>query len=153
MPSLHIEKSRGKDGKEEVTVTEGAALPAWSADAAFAVVGKAYPRVEGAEKVTGRARYTYDIRLPGQPYARVLHNCMEPHGCTASWEGGNLTLWTSTQSVFDVRATVAQKLGLPEHRVRVIKQYMGGGFGSKQVAWKPDVIGALLAKMFGRPVQ
>ena len=83
----------------------------------------------------------------------ALHNCLEPHGCTATWEGDQLTLWDSTQSVFDVRAQVAQKLGLPEHHVRVIKQYMGGGFGSKQIAWKQDVIAALLAKQSGRPVQ
>ena len=83
----------------------------------------------------------------------ALHNCLEPHGCTASWEGENLTLWDSTQSVFDVRQQVAEQLGLPEHQVRVIKQYMGGGFGSKQIAWKHTVIAALLSKQSGRPVQ
>ena len=40
------------------------------------IVGKPHPRVEGAEKVTGRARYASDIRLPGQLYARVLRS---PH--------------------------------------------------------------------------
>ena len=83
----------------------------------------------------------------------ALHNCLEPHGCTAAWDGDRLTLWSSTQSVFDVRQRVAEALGLPEHHVRVIKQHMGGGFGSKQIAWKQDVIAALLAKESGRPVQ
>jgi xanthine dehydrogenase YagR molybdenum-binding subunit len=83
----------------------------------------------------------------------ALHNCLEPHGCVAAWEGDRLTLWDSTQSVFDVREEVAQKLKLPEHHVRVIKQFMGGGFGSKQVAWKHTVIAALLSKQAGRPVQ
>src|SRR5207249_10206944 len=76
-----------------------------------------------------------------------------PHGCTAAWDGDRLTLWDSTQSVFDVREEVAAKLGLPEHHVRVIKQHMGGGFGSKQVAWKHTVMAALLSKRAGRPVQ
>jgi xanthine dehydrogenase YagR molybdenum-binding subunit len=83
----------------------------------------------------------------------ALHNCLEPHGCVAQWEGDQLTLWDSTQSIFDVREEVAKKLALPEHKVRVIKQYMGGGFGSKQVAWKHTVIAALLSKRSGRPVQ
>lgn len=83
----------------------------------------------------------------------ALHNCMEPHGCVAAWEGDALTLYESTQGVFSVRSEVAQKLGLPEAKVRVITQHMGGGFGSKQIAWKHSVIAALLAKRAGRPVQ
>src|SRR5690606_6308000 len=85
--------------------------------------------------------------------AVALHNALEPHGCTASWEGDHLTLYDSTQSVFTVREQVAQALGLPEHRLRVIKQHMGGGFGAKQIAWKQDVIAALLSREAGRPVQ
>ncbi|HEX2513068.1 MAG TPA: molybdopterin cofactor-binding domain-containing protein, partial [Chloroflexota bacterium] len=83
----------------------------------------------------------------------ALHNCLEPHSCVATWEGDSLTLWDSTQSIFEVRQQVAQKLRLPEHHVRVIKQYMGGGFGSKQIAWKHTVIAALLSRAAGRPVQ
>ena len=83
----------------------------------------------------------------------ALHNSLEPHGCTAAWDGQTLTLWDSTQSIFTVREQVAQALGLPEHRVRVIKQHMGGGFGAKQISWKQDVIAALLAQRSGRPVQ
>ena len=83
----------------------------------------------------------------------ALHNCLEPHGCTATWEGDHLTIWDSTQSIFDVRQEVAEKLGLPEHHVRVIKQFMGGGFGSKQIAWKHTAIAALLSQQAGRPVQ
>jgi CO/xanthine dehydrogenase Mo-binding subunit len=83
----------------------------------------------------------------------ALHNALESHGCTASWEGDRLTLWDSTQAVFAVRQQVAEKLGLPEHRVRVINHHMGGGFGAKQIAWKHDVIAALLSRQTGRPVQ
>jgi CO/xanthine dehydrogenase Mo-binding subunit len=83
----------------------------------------------------------------------ALHNAMEPHGCTAAWEGDTLVLHESTQGIFAVRDEVAQKLGLPEERVRVITQHMGGGFGAKQIAWKHSVIAALLAKRAGRPVQ
>lgn len=83
----------------------------------------------------------------------ALHNALEPHGCTAAWEGDTLVLYESTQGIFAVREEVASKLGLPEKRVRVITQHMGGGFGAKQIAWKHSVIAALLAQRARRPVQ
>src|SRR5688572_5951089 len=281
MPIQHIATLRdgaSEDNKLKVVETRG--LPSWEADAEFTVVGQRHTRIEGAEKVTGRAQYSYDIQLPGQLYARVLrspypharvisidasqaealhgvhavltmangsevewytekcklfdatvrfvgdevaavaaeseeiaedalrliqvtyeplpfvidiedalrpdaplvhpgnehgnftdepkryergdvdaglreadvvidqtyfteaalHNALEPHGCTAHWHGNQLTLWESTQGIFEVREQVAEKLGLPEHHVRVIKHHMGGGFGAKQVPWKHTVI-------------
>ena len=51
---------------------------AWDADARLSVVGQRLPRLEGAEKVTGRARYCYDVRLPGMLQA-VLVTSPHPH--------------------------------------------------------------------------
>jgi xanthine dehydrogenase YagR molybdenum-binding subunit len=45
---------------------------AWDADARLSVVGQPAPRIEGPEKVTGRARYCYDVRLPGMLHAAVV---------------------------------------------------------------------------------
>lgn len=292
MPIQQIERTQdAENGKEKLTAKAKRELPPWDGQIHFTSVGQPYPRVEGAQKVTGQARYAYDMRLPGQLYARVLrsphphariraidtsaaarlpgvyavlssanapeigwyqqdksklfdttlrfvgdevaavaaeseeiaddalrllavdyevlpfildmeaalqpnaprvhdegnqvedptiysrgdpaaglqqadviidqvyttqtalHNAFEPHGCTAVWEGEQLVLWESTQGIFKVREQVAAKLGLPQHQVRVIKQFMGGGFGAKQVAWKHAVIAALLAKAANRPVQ
>ncbi len=83
----------------------------------------------------------------------ALHNCMETHGSVAFWEGDALTVWDSTQHIFGVRAGLAQLLGLTLHKVRVIKKYMGGGFGSKNGLGKYTIIAALGAKMTGRPVK
>jgi CO/xanthine dehydrogenase Mo-binding subunit len=83
----------------------------------------------------------------------ALHNALEPHGCTALWQGDTLVLYESTQGIFAVRDEVAEKLGLAKERVRVVTQHMGGGFGAKQIAWKHSVIAALLARRAGRPVQ
>lgn len=288
MPTLQVTKQDGDDGAT-IGLVEEEPLAVWPADADLAVVGQPHPRLEGREKVTGRAQYASDVRLPGQLYARVLrsplpharitaidtaaaealpgvhavlcmanapdidwyqegklfettlrfagdeiaavaaeseeiaadalrliqleleplpfvieitaalrpdapklhdggnvagepivyergdvaaglkeaevvversfttsaalHNALEAHGCTAAWDGVTLTLWDSTQSIFTVRQEVAEKLKLPAHRVRVIKQHMGGGFGAKQISWKQDVIAALLAQQTGRPVQ
>lgn len=83
----------------------------------------------------------------------VLHNALEPHGCVAVWDHDFLTLYASTQGIFALRCEVADKLGLPQALVRVITEHMGGGFGAKQVAWKQDVLAALLARLTGRPVR
>jgi nicotinate dehydrogenase subunit B len=46
----------------------------------FNVIGKSTKRVDGREKVTGRAVYAGDVRRPGMLYARVLRPPM--HGAT-----------------------------------------------------------------------
>ncbi|HUP27174.1 MAG TPA: molybdopterin cofactor-binding domain-containing protein, partial [Chloroflexia bacterium] len=83
----------------------------------------------------------------------ALHNSFETHGCVAMWEGDELTLWESTQYIFGVRTRVASALKLPMSKVRVISEYMGGGFGSKGGTLKHSIIAALLARQTGRPVK
>lgn len=82
-----------------------------------------------------------------------LHTPLELHGCVANWDGDRLTIWESTQGVYAVQAKVAEVLGLPLSRVRVIGHYLGGGFGSKLTPGKYTVIAALLARRTGRPVK
>jgi len=82
-----------------------------------------------------------------------IHTPMEPHGCVANWDGDRLTIWESTQGVFRIQSQVAQVLGLPLSKVRVIGHYMGGAFGSKLQAGKYTIIAAVLARMTGRPVK
>ncbi len=48
----------------------------WDLGSDLAVVGKDHPRLDGALKVTGRAKYSYDIRFPGMIYAKMLRS---PH--------------------------------------------------------------------------
>jgi xanthine dehydrogenase YagR molybdenum-binding subunit len=83
----------------------------------------------------------------------VYHTCMETHGAVASWEGDQLTVWESTQSVNWAREDLAEYFGLSLNKVRVISEYMGGGFGSKQYTGKWTVLAALLAKRAGKPVR
>lgn len=82
-----------------------------------------------------------------------LHTPMETHGSVASWDGDRLTVWDSTQGVFDRQSELARILGLPMANVRVVGRYMGGGFGSKLYTGKYTVIAALLARRTGRPVK
>jgi xanthine dehydrogenase YagR molybdenum-binding subunit len=81
------------------------------------------------------------------------HVCLETHGCVCEWDGDRLTAWVSTQAVHGTREGFAQSLGIPQANVRVICEYMGGGFGSK---FGPDAQGlacARLAKSAGAPVK
>ncbi|HEV7129609.1 MAG TPA: xanthine dehydrogenase family protein molybdopterin-binding subunit, partial [Ktedonobacterales bacterium] len=83
----------------------------------------------------------------------VLHSCLEPHGSVAAWDGRTLTVWCSTQDIHGARQSIASVLSLPLNRVRVIKQYMGGGFGSKFAAGKPGPLAGYAAMKLGRPVK
>ena len=83
----------------------------------------------------------------------ALHTALEPHGAAAEWEGDRLTVWESTQGIFRVRADVAKSLGLSLSKVRVIKDYMGGGFGAKNGAGAHTFVAALFAKRLGRGVR
>ncbi|MFN2565463.1 MAG: xanthine dehydrogenase family protein molybdopterin-binding subunit [Gemmatimonadaceae bacterium] len=83
----------------------------------------------------------------------ALHTALEPHGAVASWEGDRLTVWESTQGIFGVRSDLAEAFTLPLNRVRVVTDYMGGGFGAKNGAQKSTYIAAALARKLGRPVR
>ncbi|MDQ3167923.1 MAG: xanthine dehydrogenase family protein molybdopterin-binding subunit [Chloroflexota bacterium] len=145
-----------------LVVAEYEPLP-FAIDIVAALAPGATPIHEGgnveSEKTYERGDVEAGLRAADVTFDRVLttqtaiHHSLEPHGCTVAWEGEGVTVWESTQSIFDVRQQVAEKLGLGESQVRVIKQHMGGGFGSKQIVWKQTVIAALLAKRSGRPVQ
>lgn len=81
------------------------------------------------------------------------HVCLETHGCVCEWEGDRLTAWVSTQAVHGTREGFADALEIPQANIRVICEYMGGGFGSK---FGPDIQGvtcARLAKLANAPVK
>src|SRR5207302_4496650 len=65
---------------------------------------------------------------------------------------GKLTVWTGTQMPFRVRSQVAQAVGVPEDRVRVIVPDMGSGYGGKHTG-EAAVEAARLAKAAGKPVK
>ena len=83
----------------------------------------------------------------------VLHNSMETHQSVVRWEGDTLEVYISTQYIWGVRDSIAQQLELPADRVRVICNYMGGGFGSKNNPGDYTYVGIALAGKTGRPVR
>jgi xanthine dehydrogenase YagR molybdenum-binding subunit len=82
-----------------------------------------------------------------------IHHPAETHGSVAKWEGERLTVWDSTQAIFNVRDGLARYLKIPASRIKVIKQYMGGGFGSKLGVNDYTVVAAMLAKQANKPVK
>src|SRR5438046_4308451 len=79
-----------------------------------------------------------------------LHNSLETHGAVARWDGEELTVWESTQHVFGVRAGLQAALKIPYRDIRVLCDYMGGGFGSKGGAGKYSIVAALFARQLGK---
>ena len=84
----------------------------------------------------------------------VQHCHIENHGCFAYKEAGRMVVVTSTQIPHIVRRVVGQALGLPWGKVRIIKPYIGGGFGNKQdalyeplCAWCSTQVGGRLVKL------
>ena len=64
----------------------------------------------------------------------VQHSHIENHGCYAYEENGRIVVVSSTQIPHIIRRIVGQALGRPWADIRVIKPYIGGGFGNKQDA-------------------
>ncbi len=82
-----------------------------------------------------------------------VHSALEPHGLVAQWEGENLNVWASTQAIFVARDELAETLKIPASRVRVVTEYMGGGFGAKFGPRIEGVAAAKLAREAGAPVK
>ena len=83
----------------------------------------------------------------------ALHTALEPHGAVADWSAGRVTVYESTQGIFNTRSDLANAFDLPLTNVRVIKNYMGGGFGAKNGASMAAYVAVALSKQTGRPVR
>jgi len=81
------------------------------------------------------------------------HVPLEKHCCVASFDSaGNLTTWVSHHAPSALHELLAEYLGMPASKIRVIKPYLGGSFGSK-LDMHIEHIAALLARMAGKPIK
>ena len=94
--------------------------------------------------VTVKATYRNEVQS---------HISLETHGSVARWDGDRLTAWVSTQGISSVQGGLARFFGMPAANVRVIKEHMGGGFGSKLGPRPEYAVCALLAKKTGATVK
>src|SRR5215470_9306886 len=95
-----------------------------------------------------------DVIVEREFHTQTVHQgYIEPFVSTASWSAnGQVTIWTSTQGTFAVRAATAAILGIAESQVKVIPMEIGGGFGGKGMTYL-DPVATVLSKKSGRPVK
>ncbi len=104
--------------------------------------------------VTGALTQSHLVVAERFMSGRVHPMSLEPRSVLVRPEpDGSLTIWTSTQSIHQVRASVAECLGLPEHRLRVIAPDVGGSFGMKACAYGEETLLAFIALKLNRPVR
>ena len=103
------------------------------------------------DKAFASADYVREDTFTVQP---VSHAYLEPCSCLCEVDpDGRVTLWTSTQAPYIVQCLLAATLGLRENDVRVIKPFVGGGFGGKMELRPWEFCAAFLARQTGRPVK
>jgi carbon-monoxide dehydrogenase large subunit len=122
--------------------------PEWGDNVAFALRDQ-HGDVEAAfasAEVVIRQRVSYPRHAPLP---------LETRGVLAHYDAGSeqLTVWLATQAAHVVRGLLAERLGFPEHRLRVIAPHVGGAFGAKLHIYPEEVLTALFALRTGRPVR
>lgn len=82
----------------------------------------------------------------------INHGFTEPHAAKAFWDYNGLTIITATQVPHYLHRYLAKVLEVPMNKVRVIKPYVGGGFGGKSDPFPHELIIAHLSRVTGQPV-
>ncbi len=99
------------------------------------------------------ARAAHTVRVKGT-FAGVTHAFTEPMATIAeATPDGRLTVWSATQVPHYLHRALSEVLGIPMHRIRVIKPEVGGGFGGKSDPLPHEIVCAALAIETGRPVK
>jgi 4-hydroxybenzoyl-CoA reductase alpha subunit len=104
------------------------------------------------EKAFREADHVFEDSFETQ---RVAHVCPETHNCLAMWDSsGKLTFYYCSQMPSVTRVQLSKAFGIPESKIRVITNHVGGGFGSRATSKFPmDFAAIVLAKKSGRPVK
>ncbi len=95
-----------------------------------------------------------DAIVEGEYFTQVqTHSALETHGFVVDWKPDEVTVYASTQGTSSVRNEFADVFKLPKSKVRVITEYMGGGFGAKFGAGNEGVVAANLSRKANAPVK
>jgi CO/xanthine dehydrogenase Mo-binding subunit len=94
-----------------------------------------------------------DVVIERSFHTKPIHQgYIEPHACLVSVSDGKVTIWSSSQGQFMVRAMCSLLTGIPQNDIRAIPAEIGGGFGGKTIVYL-EPVALLLAKKTGRPVK
>jgi aerobic carbon-monoxide dehydrogenase large subunit len=105
------------------------------------------------ERAMGAARHRIALELVNN---RIVVNSMEPRGAIGEYDPGEeaYTLWSSTQGSHFLRNLLAESIfKIPENRIRVVTQDVGGGFGMKLFLYPEHILVLWAGKKLGRPVK
>lgn len=103
------------------------------------------------EKGFRESDYVFEDRFTTQC---VTASPLETTCTLAHWDPtGKLTLWRNFQGAYSPREELSQAFDIPQASIRVIRPYIGGGFGAKRESLAMDFCAALLSKKTGRPVR
>lgn len=121
---------------------------------------EAYPNNIMAHTQIRNGNYEEAIKEPGlikvegwYDTPTVQHCHIETANSFAYMEAGRIVIYTSTQIPHIVRRIIGQALGIPWGNVRLIKPYVGGGFGNKQDALYEPLNAYLTTQVGGRCVK
>lgn len=107
-------------------------MAGWKKLSDMTYLGKEYTRVDGPEKVTGKAKYTYDIKLPGMLYGRILRS-PHPHAKIVSIDASKVEALPGVKAVLtdikdevnfvgdDVAAVAAETEEIAEAALKLFK--------------------------------
>jgi CO/xanthine dehydrogenase Mo-binding subunit len=104
----------------------------------------------------GEAAFEHaDLTIEDRFSTQAQHQCyLELQACVAQWDvSGRLTVWGTAQCPFSYRSELGRALGIPEDRIRIIRPYVGGGFGGRVMMHQHFPICALLARKAMTPVK
>jgi xanthine dehydrogenase YagR molybdenum-binding subunit len=95
-----------------------------------------------------------DVTVQSEYFTQVqTHSALETHGFVVDWKPEEVTIYASTQGTSSVQSEFADVFKLPKSKVRVITEFMGGGFGAKFGAGNEGVVAANLSRKAKAPVK
>ena len=111
----------------------------------YALGDMSYEEAKASEPDAVELVRTYDTQTVQHCHLELAQSC-------AYMEGDRITVISSTQIPHIIRRIIGQALDMPLGKIRVIKPYIGGGFGNKQDALTEPLAAYLTTQVGGRPV-
>jgi carbon-monoxide dehydrogenase large subunit len=108
---------------------------------------------QATDDAFAKAKHTVKLRVENN---RLIANAMEPRGAIGDYSAFNdtYTLHTSTQNPHGVRSVLCGAVfKMPETKLRVIANDVGGGFGMKGDVYPEEALVLMASKRCGRPVK
>lgn len=108
---------------------------------------------DAVEQAFTRAAHVTELDIVNN---RLVPNAMEPRAVNAIYDAtdDHYTLYVASQNPHGLRMTLAAVIGFgPEHKIRVVSEDVGGGFGSKAFNYAEEVACLWASRLVGRPVK